>query len=525
MSVFRGATSNIDRSPVFSLPDDFTVCAEVLMRGASSPEYESVWPGDCSLPSLGELTRQVLASEKPTWMLEFRHGRRLVALLPVSIETRKVRGIPLRILCLAGYDFYDYLPFSQGDVPDSIWRAGIRRICAHFGADATYLNHLATAPVPSLDKFTQEFGNLCFDQKVGQGWQTLLNIESVKRDVNKAKRLFRYRVENVDGLPAPALFAAIAQLHIERWRYDGIASPFVRPTRRNEYASSEGRMLSTVIFDGDAVIAASLSFVYGNRLLFHTPVINLEYLQASPLKLLLHETIAECARRNFEVFDLGLGDEQYKTRYANVKRPTWNLFLPRTIAGYLAFALVNWRAVPRLRKRLEDWRSRLGSLFLRRPQVLARIDHFGEERLEFQPSASFEWRVFTSFDSYVRFCREVNLAPLRLDHDRLKSGARCLFAVDRGVAIARYWVRKGTRWTDPSSCFELSASDEKLWVFGAQSFTGASVAALLPRLAAVHEGGDVRLVLDGRDRTEFPAGPNTGLAPATDVAILIVEPR
>lgn len=509
--------------PVFRLQSDFTVSVTELSAGALSPEHEAAWVGTLEVPALGELKQQILASERQAWMLEFRQHGRLVTVFPVFIEIRKVRGITLRTLSLAGYDFYDYLPLSQAGVPDVIWQSGVRRVCAHFHADAAYLNHLVNAPAGCLARFSQSFSNICFDQGVGGGWQTLLRIESVKRVVNKAKRLYRYRVETYEGLPPPSLFAVIAGLHVERWRYDGVASPFARTARRNEYAASESRALCTVIFDADTVVAANLGLVFGRRLLFQTPIVNIEYLPASPLKLLLHETIAECARRNFEVFDLGLGDEAYKNRFCNVKRPMWNLFLPRTMRAYLAFSLLNWQAAPGLKRLVSAWRLRLARRFAHHPLILARAAQL-EMPDPIPPTASFVWKKVENFSDFVRFCREVELFPVRCDHDRFKAGAHCLFAIDGGRAIGKYWVRSGTQWSDPSCLFVLNVQLDKVWVFGSQSLNGSDVAALFPRLESFFGSADLRIVLEAANCHEILAATHAGFVIATDVTIQAVKP-
>lgn len=502
-------------SPVFQLAGGFTVRALALAPGMAQ-EGQAAWAGDPDVPDLGELIRHALASRRGAWMLEFRQSGRVAATFPVCLDARKVRGIPLRTLSFAGYDFFDYLPLPQGDVPDFIWLAGLRRLCAHFGADAACLNHLTAPPAGGLARFAQPFSNLCFDATAAGGWTTLLDTQSVRRIVNKARRLYRYRVESFDGLPPPELFATIAKLHIERWRYDDVASAFLQPARRDEYQAQAQRALSIVLFDGDRVMAALVGFVFGNRLLFHTPVINIEYLAASLLKLLIHETAAECARRNLQVLDLGLGDEAYKRRYGNTARPVWNLFVPRTIAARFALALLREDRLTGWKRRLSAWRSARRHRRLPPPRVLL-LDPSSAQR----PAAAVSWREISSFDAYVRDCRELAIVARRLDYERFKAGARCLLALNGEKPLAKYWVRAGTSWSDPSSPFELTAAREMLWVFGAEDFSDTMAEALLPGLAARYGNAPLRYVCEAGGRGQ---GREPGLMPAGDVTQSLAGP-
>lgn len=503
-------------SPLFRLADGFTLRALALLPGmvATDPMARA---GDSGVPDLSEWTRHVLASRRSAWMLEFRQGGRVAAAFPVCLETRRVRGIQLRTLSFPGYDFFDYLPLPLGEVPARIWHAGIHRMCAYFGADAAYLNNLASAPAGGLAKFALPFSNLCFDAADG-GWDTLLGIQSIRRVVNKARRFYEYGVQSLDGLPPPDLFSTIAQLHIERWRYDGVTSAFVRPARRDEYLAHAERALSTIVFDGERVIAAHLGFVFGNRLLYHTPVINIEYLAASPLKLLIHETMAECAKRHLQVLDLGLGDEAYKRRYANAARPVWNLFIPRTVTGHLAFALLRENRVTGWKRRL----SACGAEWVRRRARPPRVLLLDPSPGQGPAPAPTAWREITSFDAYVRTCRELAIAALRLDYERLRAGARCLFAMDGDKPLARYWVRSDTSWSDPSSPFELATPGETLWVSGAQSFSGTIAETWLPALGAYCGNARLRFVADA---ATGPRGEAQGLVPAGDVTHRLVRPH
>lgn len=499
----------------FQLPDGFCVVARELAPGMRPFDYSEIWSQDLGVPTLGEWVRQVLAAGRPAWLLEFSQHGKILTRFPVWIETRTVRRLPLRTLSLAGYDFYDYLPMPLGDVPDCIWLLGIRRLCEHFRVDSAYLNHLAVAPPAGLGMFSQTFSNFCFDQSKGRGWQEITGIESARRIVNKAKRLYSYRVENREGLLPPELLESIARLHIERWAYDGVESPLTRNSRRNEYAANERRLLSTIIFDADKVIAAHVGLIFGKCLMWHTPVINIAYLTASPLKLLLQETMSECARRNIDVLDLGLGDEPYKIRYSNTKRAVWNMFIPHTLWGRLVSLLVNLQPPPRLRLWLANCRASLRSVWARHPRVLASNRALTEV---VHPSASVVLTEIGSFEHCVQFCREFGLTATRLDHDRIKAGSRCLFAVEAGTVIGKCWIRHGSGWSDTSSPFSLSTPLDSQWVFNCVPLNGACLVRWLPSLSATLGSADCRWILSPESDEELIAAKRLRFAAATDVS-------
>ncbi len=498
----------------FQLGDHYCVVVRELTTVVLSPKSSETWSESLGVPTLGEWVQLVLAADKPAWLLEFsRHGE-ILTRFPVWIETRTVRRLSLRTLSLAGYEFYDYLPMPIGDVPECIWLLGVRRICEHFRVDSTYLNHIATAPPESFRKFSQTFSNLCFDQTMGRGWQEITGVESARRIVNKAKRLHSYRVESHEGLLPPELMELIAQLHIERWAYDGIESPFIRNSRRNEYAANQRRLLSTIIFDADEVIAAHVGLVFGKCLMWHTPVINIAYLATSPLKLLLQETMNECARRKIEVLDLGLGDEPYKSRYSNTRRVVWNVFIPHTVLGYLVSLLLNLQPAPRIRLWLTNCRTDLARICTRKPRILAPSSTL---TVVANLSASVIWTEIGTFEHCVQFCREFGLTATRRDHDRIKAGSRCLYAVEAGTVIGKCWTRHGTAWTDTSSPFSLYTPLDSQWVFDCMSVNGACLMRWLPSLLAFQGKGDCRWVLRPDSGDEKTAAKQLGFATATDV--------
>lgn len=319
-------------------------------RGATPP-----------LPGPDELYAVQRAAGLPERLLEIGDGDDLLARIPVREERRTLRGVPLRLLVTPGDDFFDYLPspFRPGTGFAAL-RRPLRRALAGSGADALLLPHLL-APLPEGSEAWQDpFANRYFDAgRADKGWAGLTGKDSLRRHRNRARRELAYRVEHIAGRLPADLLARIAELHRERWAFDGVRSLFADPARPAQYQACAQRALLTLVFDGEALLAAHIGLRFGETLIWHTPVINLRYLAWSPLEVLLLETAEECARTGVRVLDFGLGDEAYKSRFANALRPVVNLFVPCSWRGRLVHCLLRRDGLRGLRRRLAALRAKL----------------------------------------------------------------------------------------------------------------------------------------------------------------------
>ena len=92
---------------------------------------------------------------------------------------------------------------------------------------------------------------------------------------------------------------------------------FSNPTRIRQYEAAAGRVLLTRVVAGGELFAIHYGLVFGNTLLWHTPVINVAFLDYSPLEDVIGTVANSCDQRNIKTIDLGLGNESYKARFGN----------------------------------------------------------------------------------------------------------------------------------------------------------------------------------------------------------------
>ncbi len=466
------------------------------------PAWRELWGEATLAPTLAEIGAHIRAGGAEVWTIELRGHERPVAVIPVRREPRRVGGLALNALCLAGSDLYDYLPLAiAAGIPADDLSEALRLAARRLRADTLALDNLLPPCPPALARHARWFENRYFDAgHAGDGWRPLARKESLRRHAARARRELQYTTTHVtDGIPDP-LLREIAQHHIERWRFDGIESPFLRPQRPGQYRAAGARALVTVLRHGEALVAAHIGLRAGeDTLLWHTPVINIRYLSFSPLEVLLLETVEECARRGLRVLDFGLGDEGYKERFGNAVRPVWNLFLPVTPRGRLAAVLRRLPGGRALRRRLGGWLAR------RRPAapILARF--IARERCFAVPShaipappaaPSLALREARDFGEFVDLMRAAGLPLRRPDYERYRRGLRFLALTDGPSLHAGAWCR--------------SAGDvDEIADLRAQPGRPGALVQFLARLSTITAAA--RIVLAGRDAALLDACRTAGL--------------
>lgn len=391
------------------------------------------------MPTLAEIVRQRELAGRPVSLLELETEGAGGVAWPVTLEHRTLRGMPMTLIVAAGDDFFDYLPLP---LPAGRDLGGVlpalRAVAASVGADGVLLPH-CVAPWPAdSGRWRREFANRCFDVGLAtKGWDALARKESLRRHRNRARKVLDYCVEHLHGPLPETLGATIAALHRERWAFDGVVSPFADPRRVASYAAVSDRLLTTVLRDGDSVLAAHVGMRFGGTLIWHTPVINLRYLACSPLEILLLETVEECARLGVKVLDYGLGDEAYKDRFSNASRPVADLFLPASVRGWVVHCQFRLSL-------LAGWRARLSAL---RQWLSERYPRADERRLcspDGWPSAAAtdpDIEAVAEFARLVDLFRSAGWAPRRRHFELLRRGAVFLYREGGGLP-AGLWLSR-----------------------------------------------------------------------------------
>jgi len=122
--------------------------------------------------------------------------------------------------------------------------------------------------------------------------------------------------------------------HERRWQGTGQPSLFRDPVHRAFYrrlaagADGEGWLrFTSVEFDGRPV-ACHFGFSHRGRYLWYKPSFEIELARQSPGEVLLRQLLLAAVQEEASVFDLGLGDEAFKRRFAS-RVPlvrTWGLY-------------------------------------------------------------------------------------------------------------------------------------------------------------------------------------------------------
>jgi CelD/BcsL family acetyltransferase involved in cellulose biosynthesis len=136
---------------------------------------------------------------------------------------------------------------------------------------------------------------------------------------------------------------SIVSAQISRFLASNRVSPLVGPERRtflrqlSDLLSHSGWLkISQLEIDGQAV-AWNYGFRFGGSWFWYLPTFQMEYEHVSPGSCLLRLMVEEGARdASLRWLDLGLGDEAYKSRFANNTRETRYVQLSRGLPRHVA---------------------------------------------------------------------------------------------------------------------------------------------------------------------------------------------
>lgn len=308
--------------------------------------------------------------------------------------------------------------------------------------------------------------------------------EKLKQSVASKKRLRRNlrELEKLDSLSlqhdsewekiGPVL-QIFSRAHVARFLETGRISNLLRPERRaflSELAcelSASGWICLSRLFVGPTTVAWNYGFRFSGSWFWYQPTVNSRYGDFSPGYCLLAKIVEEaCDSPDISVVDLGLGEEEYKHRFATSNRRTLYCKLNQSLFHHFR-SLVRHRAgliakaSPRIERSIRSVISRhkAFSARLRRKGLLKvmkvcvgriRSRLFGLDKVAF-----FEW----SAASYVPASSTL-LQPL--DSDVV--GAAAIYYGDDNDTL-RYLMRSAQRL---------------------QSGTGEGFALLSPEGVAVH---------------------------------------
>lgn len=177
----------------------------------------------------------------------------------------------------------------------------------------------------------------------------------LRRLQEQGRLVFRAEVAPQDIAPAMQRLAELKLRHMARI---GGRDPFGQPGCREFYAGLAAEpppglrvMISTLDLDG-TTIAAHWGVVANRRFFWLVPVYDEAWRGHSPGLHLMHFLMEWCCGNGIEVFDFGLGDEDYKTAWNDAVLPLSEHLARRTWRGaaYVGGVLARRQAKSMLRR-------------------------------------------------------------------------------------------------------------------------------------------------------------------------------
>jgi hypothetical protein len=340
----------------------------------------------------------------------------------------------------------------------------VRRDARQCGADLVHLNNQL---VPQwLDRIPARLRSATetklFDTALAEdGWQAILERKSLKRVWKNASKLPGYRAVTTVGTLSRQDIEALAVLHRERWRFAGVRSAFANARRIEEYLCHPANKVLTKAMLGDEILGCHYGMLYGDLLLFHTPVINVKYLKLSPLKVLIVETVRFCAARGLRYLDLGLGDESYKEYSANATRQAHEILMPVTLRGRMGSLLHRHGRPERVKAaltRTRDSAGRIGKALKARlrPPRWYEADG-GTIGL---PAATLQVTCIESYEPFVDFCRGHDVPLEEAHYERFKESAFFVALHCDSKVFSYGWCRHRGNCPSPGKNGTPSAPDQ-----------------------------------------------------------------
>ena len=382
-------------------------------------------------PGPADLAEYARCVDIPQRIVVLLQGERCVGMACCQLEDTTLGKVPCRVYSAFGQGFFDY---SKLCYSDGFGAELIRELLADARAQRADIVFLADTLVddPSLldGGFLRSKPTALFDSsKEEKGYHPLLSKKSVKRHVNKCKRTFEYGVEHFTGAGIEtALVTEMGKLHIETRRFHGDPSAFEQQGAGDRYlASSPQRVLTRISVNNDT-LAFHYGMVFGDTMIWHTPVVNIKYLDYSPLEVLLYETVSYCEQNGYGVLDLGIGDEPYKERFSNARRPVYEYSYPISLKGKMAQSLRAAKRHPFVERGLTAIANRIrprgGAAARSGPET----DRYRIPRDLLPASGPANIAAMTHFGDYVEYCRETSRPIDRAAYERFRSGSVCFAA-------------------------------------------------------------------------------------------------
>ena len=357
-----------------------------------------------------------------------------------SIDTRRTLGVLYSTLYLYGYSFFDYnhLFIVLGFEKDFF--SFVKKFSRTKGIELLILDNIRK----NIDGITcvkkKEFA-YCFDKnRVKEGFSFISSKKSVKRHRNKLINNFKYEVKHLIGEEIRSNLSQLEILHKERWAFDNIVSSFYYMNRLFFYDEDlENRLLTTISLN-DNILAMHYGMIVENKLVWHTPVVNIQYLTFSPIEVLLTETVNFCQNNQIQQLDFGIGDEKYKARFSNTKEDLYQYYIPISFSAillvYLSEYIKKTFSISLIKSNLRNAINKIKSM--RNTLTFYYLEK--KELIEQVENNDIAFKVIRNFSDFVDFCRSNQLIVRRFQHDRLRKGDYYFYLMSDNQILCDGWA-------------------------------------------------------------------------------------
>ena len=227
-----------------------------------------------------------------------------------------------------------------------------------------------------------------------------------KRALKKMSQLGPIRVVHLEADQIEAQLHLIAEAQVARFLATNRISPYVQPGRRR-FLSELSRLLAPLgwlrvsqLEVGGEPIAWNFGFRFEGGWFWYLPTFRIEHEDFSPGSCLLRFLVEEgCADPSVKRLDLGLGDEAYKSRFANSALRTSHVELSANRVRHVAGVGRDW-LVAKARKSPHVEQS----LYVTRDRFAACASGFGKRDWRPRPDILLGGRRTASTPTMNCFC-------------------------------------------------------------------------------------------------------------------------
>jgi CelD/BcsL family acetyltransferase involved in cellulose biosynthesis len=169
----------------------------------------------------------------------------------------------------------------------------------------------------------------------GEAFRTAANKKSLVRHERALAHSGLLRVSHLTAGPETAQHLdEFFQQHIDRWSITSSPSLFLQASWRDFYlklienpAHSSWLRFARIEWNGRSV-AFHFGFHYRGEFLWYKPSFDIALARSSPGEVLLRQLLLQADQEGADAFDFGLGEEQFKLRFASEVRSvrTWGLY-------------------------------------------------------------------------------------------------------------------------------------------------------------------------------------------------------